>query len=144
MRIDHKLDGLSRMEMEFILGLPPQTAYDVLTNQDNESYSREKNDRPLLVCFLNLSLYNSNGVYLELFIEIYENILESEFFFLVKKAVSRIVTSEKDEGEGHRPIVKVEKELSWKFLFLSGTLPIRLIVLEEPKKLYVRNVSLYI
>ncbi|KAF2555524.1 hypothetical protein F2Q68_00014027 [Brassica cretica] len=100
-RIDHKLDGLSRMEMEFILGLPPQTAYDVLTNQDNKSYSREKNDRPLL------------------------------------KAVSRIVTSEKDEGEGHRPIVKVEKELSWKFLFLSGTLPIRLIVLEEPKKLYV-------
>ncbi|CAN6976338.1 unnamed protein product [Brassica rapa subsp. trilocularis] len=100
-RIDHKFDGLSRMEMEFILGLPPQTAYDVLTNQDNESYSREKNDRPLL------------------------------------KAVSRVVTSEKDEGEGHRPIVKVEKELSWKFLFLSGTLPIRLIVLEEPNKLYV-------
>lgn len=62
-RIDHKFDGLSRMEMEFILGLPPQTAYDVLTNQDNESYSRENyHGRPLLVCFFfNLSLYNSNG-----------------------------------------------------------------------------------
>ncbi|KAJ0257700.1 Uncharacterized protein HA466_0085240 [Hirschfeldia incana] len=100
--IDHKSDGLSTMEMEFILGLPPQTAYDVLTNEDNISYSRENNrGRPLL------------------------------------KAVSRVVTPEKDEGEGHRPIVKVEKELSWKFLFLTGTLPIRLLVLEEPKKLYV-------
>ncbi|XP_056866344.1 uncharacterized protein LOC130512406 [Raphanus sativus] len=101
MRVDHKFDGLSRMEMEFILGIPPQTAYDVLTNEDNISQSREKNDRALLT------------------------------------AVSRIVTPERDEGPGHRPIVKVEKELAWKFLFLSGTLPIRLIVLENPKKLRV-------
>jgi len=48
------------MEMEFILGLPPQTAYDVLTNQDNITYSREIKGRPLLVYFFNLSLYNCN------------------------------------------------------------------------------------
>ncbi|CAH8386948.1 unnamed protein product [Eruca vesicaria subsp. sativa] len=55
----------------------------------------------------------------------------------VKKAVSREVTSENDEGEGNPPTVKLEKELSWNFLFLSGTIPIRLIVAEDPKKLSV-------
>ena len=38
--------------------------------------------------------------------------------------------------------MEVENELSWNFLFLSGTIPIRLNVLEDPKTLYVRNVSL--
>ncbi|XP_022547564.2 uncharacterized protein LOC106412655 isoform X3 [Brassica napus] len=45
---DHNIDSFSSIEMEFTLGLPPQAAYDVLTNQDNKTYSREINGRPLL------------------------------------------------------------------------------------------------
>ncbi|KAF2557096.1 hypothetical protein F2Q68_00014854 [Brassica cretica] len=56
----------------------------------------------------------------------------------VKKAVSRKVIPEKDEDyQGSMVDVEVEKELSWNFLFLSGTIPIRLNVLEDPKTLYV-------
>ncbi|KAF3585611.1 hypothetical protein F2Q69_00028545 [Brassica cretica] len=103
----HHSSGLSDMKMEFTLGLPPQVAYDVLTNPDNITYSREIKGRPLL------------------------------------KAVSRKVIPEKDEDyQGSMVDVEVEKELSWNFLFLSGTIPIRLNVLEDPKTLYVRNVSL--
>ncbi|KAF8105784.1 hypothetical protein N665_0155s0005 [Sinapis alba] len=101
MHTDH-YSGFSDMEMEFTLGLPPQVAYDVLTNQDNITYSREIKGRPLL------------------------------------KAVSRKVIPEKDEGDqGSILDVEVEKELSWNFLFFSGTIPIRLHVLEYPKTLYV-------
>ncbi|KAG2304076.1 hypothetical protein Bca52824_032727 [Brassica carinata] len=100
-RTDHN-SGISYMKMEFTLGLPPQAAYDVLTNQENITYSREIKGRPLL------------------------------------KAVSRKVKPEKDEGnQGSMFDVEVEKELSWNFLFLSGTIPIRLNVLEDPKALYV-------
>ncbi|KAH0912500.1 hypothetical protein HID58_035821, partial [Brassica napus] len=98
---DHNIDSFSSIEMEFTLGLPPQAAYDVLTNQDNKTYSREINGRPLL------------------------------------KAISRKVTSER--GIGNRPILEVDKELSWNFLFFSGTIPIRLYVLENPKELSTYN-----
>ena len=54
----------------------------------------------------------------------------------MKKAISRKVTSER--GIGNRPILEVDKELSWNFLFFSGTIPIRLNVLENPKELSVR------
>ncbi|CAF1928925.1 hypothetical protein HID58_066318 [Brassica napus] len=98
----HHSSGLSDMKMEFTLGLPPQVAYDVLTNPDNITYSREIKGRPLL------------------------------------KAVSRKVIPEKDEDyQGSMVDVEVENELSWNFLFLSGTIPIRLNVLEDPKTLYV-------
>ncbi|CAH8386908.1 unnamed protein product [Eruca vesicaria subsp. sativa] len=97
-KTDYKLDGLTDMQMEFTMGMPPQAAYDILANQDNISFSREIKGRALL------------------------------------KAVSRTVTSEKDKGELD---VVVEKELAWKFLFLSGTIPIRLTVQEDPNKLSV-------
>ncbi|EOA36668.1 hypothetical protein CARUB_v10011997mg [Capsella rubella] len=32
--------GMTTIDMEFTLGLPPQAAYDVLTNPDNQQYSR--------------------------------------------------------------------------------------------------------
>ncbi|XP_010477644.1 PREDICTED: uncharacterized protein LOC104756716 [Camelina sativa] len=38
-------DGLSHVDIVFILGLPPQAAYDVLTNPDNQAYSRIINQR---------------------------------------------------------------------------------------------------
>ncbi|CAN7043182.1 unnamed protein product, partial [Brassica oleracea var. botrytis] len=46
---DYELDSLSDLQMEFTLGLLPQAAYDVLTNQDNKIYSRAIKGRPLLV-----------------------------------------------------------------------------------------------
>ncbi|XP_056846321.1 uncharacterized protein LOC108814224 isoform X2 [Raphanus sativus] len=45
---DPNIDSFSNMEMEFTLRLPPQAAYDFLTNHDNKTYSREINGRPLL------------------------------------------------------------------------------------------------
>ncbi|KAJ4884321.1 hypothetical protein Rs2_34414 [Raphanus sativus] len=98
---DPNIDSFSNMEMEFTLRLPPQAAYDFLTNHDNKTYSREINGRPLL------------------------------------KAISRKVTSER--GLGDRPILEVDKELSWNFLFFSGTIPIRLYVLEKPEELSAYN-----
>ncbi|XP_056845779.1 uncharacterized protein LOC108846063, partial [Raphanus sativus] len=54
------------------------------------------------------------------------------------KSVSRKVKQEKDVGDqGSMLDVEVEKELAWNFLFLSGTIPIRLNVLEYPNKLDV-------
>ncbi|XP_024008619.1 uncharacterized protein LOC18992602 isoform X2 [Eutrema salsugineum] len=40
--------GLCHMQMEFTLGLPPQAAYDVLTNPDNQPYSKMIKNRELL------------------------------------------------------------------------------------------------
>ncbi|VVA92288.1 unnamed protein product [Arabis nemorensis] len=40
--------GICHMHLEFTLGLPPKAAYDVLTNPENQSYSRFVNDRALL------------------------------------------------------------------------------------------------
>ncbi|XP_020870034.1 uncharacterized protein LOC9326649 isoform X4 [Arabidopsis lyrata subsp. lyrata] len=40
--------GMSTIEMQFTLGLPPQAAYDVLTNPDNQPYSRIIKGRQLL------------------------------------------------------------------------------------------------
>ncbi|ANM61158.1 hypothetical protein (DUF220) [Arabidopsis thaliana] len=45
-------DGLCHVDMVFTLGLPPQAAYDVLTNPDNQSYSRIINQRHELLVFL--------------------------------------------------------------------------------------------
>ncbi|KAL0695271.1 hypothetical protein Bca4012_062451 [Brassica carinata] len=97
---DYELYSLSDLQMEFTKGLPPQAAYDVLTNQDNKTYSRAIKGRPLLVYF------------------------------------SRKVTSEKDEGDqGITLAVEAEKELSWNFLFLSRTTPIRLTC-RRPKRTF--------
>lgn len=43
--------GLCHMHIEITLRLSPQAAYDVLTNPDNQPYSRVINDRELLVYF---------------------------------------------------------------------------------------------
>ncbi|CAH2033726.1 unnamed protein product, partial [Thlaspi arvense] len=91
--------GLCHMQMEFTLGLLPQAAYDVLTNPDNQSYSRMIKGRELL-----------------------EN-------------VSRKVTSE-DSGKGQ--IVESEKALSWNFLSFSGTIPIHLYFIENPRNFSVQ------
>ncbi|KAL9857463.1 hypothetical protein AtNW77_Chr1g0026441 [Arabidopsis thaliana] len=40
--------GMSTIEMQFTLGLPPQAAYDVLTNPDNQPYFRIIKGRQLL------------------------------------------------------------------------------------------------
>ncbi|CAA7036019.1 unnamed protein product [Microthlaspi erraticum] len=40
--------GICHMHMKFTLGLPPKAAYDVLTNPDNQAYSRIVNERELL------------------------------------------------------------------------------------------------
>ncbi|XP_019094215.1 PREDICTED: uncharacterized protein LOC104756714 [Camelina sativa] len=40
--------GMSTIDMEFTLGLPPQAAYDVLTNPDNQAYSRIIKGRQVL------------------------------------------------------------------------------------------------
>ncbi|CAA7036015.1 unnamed protein product [Microthlaspi erraticum] len=41
-------EGICIMEIELIVGLPPQVAYDVLTNPDNQPYSRNIKKRGLL------------------------------------------------------------------------------------------------
>ncbi|CAH8386910.1 unnamed protein product [Eruca vesicaria subsp. sativa] len=56
----------------------------------------------------------------------------------MKKAVSRKVTKEKDQGDLE---VEVEKELAWNFLFWSGTIPIGLTAMEDPNKLYVHYIK---
>ncbi|ESQ34429.1 hypothetical protein EUTSA_v10008486mg [Eutrema salsugineum] len=42
------LEGICFIDMELILGLPPQAAYNVLTNPDNQPYSRIINGRELI------------------------------------------------------------------------------------------------
>lgn len=44
-------EGICIMEIELIVGLPPQVAYEVLTNPDNQPYSRNIKKRGLLVLF---------------------------------------------------------------------------------------------
>lgn len=54
-------EGICVMNIEFTLGLPLQTAYDVLSNNlDNQGYFRNIKRRGLLVFFFNLSLHDSN------------------------------------------------------------------------------------
>ncbi|CAL9216065.1 unnamed protein product, partial [Arabidopsis halleri] len=51
MKVERRNDlewGMSTIEMQFTLGLPPQAAYDVLTNPDNQPYSRIIKGRQLL------------------------------------------------------------------------------------------------
>lgn len=65
MKVERRNDlewGMSTIEMQFTLGLPPQAAYDVLTNPDNQPYSRIIKGRQLLVSSFNLSFYVSNKV----------------------------------------------------------------------------------
>ncbi|XP_024008035.1 uncharacterized protein LOC18992601 [Eutrema salsugineum] len=46
------LEGICFIDMELILGLPPQAAYNVLTNPDNQPYSRIINGRELIAVYM--------------------------------------------------------------------------------------------
>ncbi|KAG7655317.1 hypothetical protein ISN44_As01g024000 [Arabidopsis suecica] len=54
-------DGLCHVDMVFTLGLPPQAAYDVLTNPDNQSYSRIINQRHELLDNVSRKVLTDNG-----------------------------------------------------------------------------------
>ncbi|XP_024008857.1 uncharacterized protein LOC18992603 [Eutrema salsugineum] len=42
-------EGICVMEMEMVLGLPPQVAYDILASPNNQPYTRNFKNRGLLV-----------------------------------------------------------------------------------------------
>lgn len=127
-------DGLCHMNMEFTLGLPPQAAYDVLTNPDNQSFARIiKGRHELLVLFFLIM----HCVIQMSIITIFECVC---FFFFTKGNVSRKVLTD----NGTRQMVEADKTLAWSFLSWSGTIPISLIFVENHKNLSVRIKLLFI
>lgn len=65
-------DGICHVDMVFTLGLPPQAAYDVLTNPDNQPYSRIINHRHELLVFL---LFSYHCMIQMSIITIFENVI---------------------------------------------------------------------
>ncbi|EOA37481.1 hypothetical protein CARUB_v10011627mg [Capsella rubella] len=54
-------DGICHVDIVFVLGLPPQAAYDVLTNPDNQPYSRIINRRHELLENVSRKVVSDDG-----------------------------------------------------------------------------------
>lgn len=129
--------GETHLKMDFSIGLPPETVFDIITSHDNQTYSyfKQMKRRKILVFFLFSFLLTVPF----LLSSDYSNTSENGIFLMKSVKSSKVL---RDNGRDEKVVV-VKKSAPWKFLRWNGKMPLDLVFNENRKDLIVRNLHKY-